>query len=66
MSGGDGAGRLSSQARVALLHLKAAQERNPRLCLGVDLVAVEGDGVLWLDQPCLKARIGEQRLGQVI
>ena len=35
-------------------------------CLGVDLVAVEGDGVVWLDQPCLKARIGEQRLGQLI
>jgi hypothetical protein len=29
-----------------------------RFLLGIDLVAVEGDGVVWLDRPCVKARIG--------
>jgi hypothetical protein len=33
-------------------------------CLGVDLVAVEGDGVVWLDPPRLKARVAHQRPGQ--
>jgi uncharacterized membrane protein len=33
--------------------------------LGVDVVAVEGDGVVWLDPPCLEARVAHQRLGQV-
>jgi hypothetical protein len=33
-------------------------------CLAVDLVAVERDGVVWLDPPRLKARVANQRLGQ--
>jgi hypothetical protein len=48
------------------LRMSWSRSRETGQLLGVDLVAVEGEGVVWLDPPRLKARVANQRPGQSV